>query len=196
MKIVAYLRVSTDRQADEGLGLDIQEQTIRRWAKAHGHRVVGWYRDEGMSGTDGLDSRVGLGDALAALREGQAQGLVVYRLDRLARDSVLQEQLLREVWSLDGEVFSTAGGESNLRDDPEDPSRKLIRKMLAATAEYERDMIALRMRSGRRRARERGFYAGDGSPPFGYRSADDDQTRGRKRLAPSRYPQNNSQPSP
>ncbi|MDP9402618.1 MAG: recombinase family protein [Actinomycetota bacterium] len=52
--------------------------------------------DEGVSGT--LADRAGLAEALALLRERAAWGLVVHGLDRLARDLVLQEQLLAECW--------------------------------------------------------------------------------------------------
>ncbi len=40
MKLVAYLHVSTDRQAEEGLGLDVQDRAIRRWACDNDHRIV------------------------------------------------------------------------------------------------------------------------------------------------------------
>lgn len=169
VKIAAYLRVSTDRQAEEGLGLDVQEQAIRSWAKVAGHRVTAWHRDEGLPGSNGLDTRQGLGDALEDVRRGEAKAVVVYRLDRLARDQMLQEYLLHEVWSLGGEVFSTMGSEQNLRDDPEDPGRKFVRRIFGAVAEYERDMIRLRTQAGRRRKAERGGYA-YGSPPYGYRA--------------------------
>lgn len=169
VKVVAYLRVSTDRQAEEGLGLEVQEQAIRRWAKAAGHRVTQWRSDEGQPGSNGLDTRVGLGEALEDVRRGDAKALVVYRLDRLARDQMLQEYLLHEVWSLGGDVLSTAGSEQNLRDDPEDPGRKLMRRIFGAVAEYERDMIRLRTQAGRRRKADRGGYA-YGAPPFGYRA--------------------------
>lgn len=169
---VAYLRVSTDRQAEHGLGLQVQEATIRTWAKREGVRIVAVYRDEGISGSNGLDTRDGLADALRAIRDGSAGGLAVYRLDRLARDLVLQEQLLAEVWRMDGEVYSTASGEADLRDDPDDPSRRMIRQILGAVSEYERSMIALRLRRGRTYKAEQGGYAGFGSPPFGYRAED------------------------
>jgi DNA invertase Pin-like site-specific DNA recombinase len=168
MKIVGYIRVSTDRQAERGLGLDVQERSVRSWARANGHRVVAVYRDEGVSGM--LAERDGLADALDAVRTGRAGAVVVPRLDRLARDLVVQETLLAEVWRLGGEVFSTAGGEGDLRDDPDDPSRKLVRQVLGAIAEYERDMIALRLRAGRKRKAERGGYA-HGSPPYGWRGS-------------------------
>src|SRR5947208_2074283 len=92
--VVAYLRCSTDRQAEEGLGLDVQREAIDRWAKSTGHRIVHSFTDEGVSGSNGIDQRRALGDALEVVREGKAAGLVVYRLDRLARDLIIQETLL------------------------------------------------------------------------------------------------------
>jgi DNA invertase Pin-like site-specific DNA recombinase len=96
--------------------------------------------------------------------------LVIYRLDRLARDLVLQEQLLAEVRRLGGVVLSASEAESAfLVDDPDDPSRKLIRQVLGAVSEYERSMIALRLRSGRARKAANGGFA-YGAPPFGQRA--------------------------
>lgn len=170
MRIASYLRVSTDRQAEEGLGLDVQAAACQKWAKASGHRIVAAYRDEGISGSNGLDTRIGLTDALTALRDGQVAGIVVYRLDRLARDLVLQESLLAEIRRLGGELFTTSAAEAGyLADDPDDPSRRLIRQVLGAVNEYERSMIALRLRSGRRAKAERGGFA-YGSPALGYRA--------------------------
>lgn len=167
VKLVAYLRVSTDKQADEGLGLEVQERAVRKWARQNRHRIVAVCSDEGVSGSNGLEARVELAVALEMLANGEARGLVVYRLDRLARDLVLQEQLLMEIRRMDAEVFSTSGGEQDyLRDDPDDPSRRLIRQILGAVNEYERGMIRLRLRRGRQRKAEKGGYAG-GRPRFG-----------------------------
>lgn len=172
MKLAAYLRVSTDAQAERGLGLDVQEQGIRAWAKREGHRIVLWARDEGLSGSNGLDTRVGLLDAVGAIQDGTVRGIVVYRLDRLARDLVLQESLLAEVWKGGGRVFSTSPAEDGYLDPngaEDDPSRALIRQILGAVNQYERAMIRLRLRAGRARKREQGGYA-DGPPPLGYRA--------------------------
>lgn len=152
------------------MGLQVQEDAIRRWAKAQGHRVVEWHRDEGVSGSNGLATRDALPDALAAIREGRAAAMVVYRLDRLARDLVIQETLLSEVRRMRGDVLSTAPSEADyLKDDPDDPSRKLIRQILGAVNEYERSLIGVRLRSGRRMKAQKGGYA-FGSPPVGYRA--------------------------
>ena len=97
------------------------------------------------------------------------RGWGVYRLDRLARDLVLQESLLAEIKKLGGQVFSTSKAEAGyLEDDPDDPSRKLIRQVLGAVSEYQRAMISMRLRTGRKRKSENGGFA-YGSPPFGYR---------------------------
>lgn len=170
MRIAAYLRVSTDRQAEEGLGLDVQRQAIRAWARREGHKVASWHTDEGVSGSNGLDTRDALPDAVTEVRDCRAEGIAVYRLDRLARDLILQETLLREIAGLGGRVFSTMPGEQDvIEDDPEDPSRRLIRQVLGAVSEYERSLIRLRLRNGRRRKAERGGYA-YGSPPLGWRT--------------------------
>lgn len=171
MKLVAYLRVSTDRQAEEGLGLDVQDRAIRRWARDNGHRIVLTTRDEGASGSNGVDVRLGLHDALAAVKHGTADGVVVYRLDRLARKLTVQEATLAKVWDMSGTVFAVDIGEVP-RDDPDDPMKTALRQMIGVFAQLERGMIAARLRSGRLLKAERGGYAGFGAPPYGTRSVE------------------------
>jgi DNA invertase Pin-like site-specific DNA recombinase len=172
MKLVAYVRVSTTTQAEQGLGLDVQRAAIRAWAGENGHRIAAWAADEGASGANGLDSRQGLAEALSALRTHAADALIVYRLDRLARDLVLQEQLLAEVWRMGSRVWSTSPSEDAYLDPDgaaDDPSRTLIRQLLGAVAQYERSMIRLRLRSGKARKAATGGYVG-GQVPFGWRN--------------------------
>jgi DNA invertase Pin-like site-specific DNA recombinase len=69
---------------------------------------------------------------------------------------------------MEAAVFTTSAAETGyLSDDPDDRSRKLIRQVLGAVAEYERAMIALRLRSGRARKAKKGGFA-YGAPGFGY----------------------------
>jgi DNA invertase Pin-like site-specific DNA recombinase len=171
VKLIAYLRVSTDKQAEDGYGLDVQEDDAKAYAKANGHKIVAMLSDEGVSGSNGLDTRDALPEALIALGAGKADGLLVPKLDRLSRDMLLQEQLLREVWSMGREVFSALGSEQNLRDDPDDPGRKMLRQILGAVNEYERSIIVLRLRKGRAAKAAKGGYA-YGSPAYGQRARD------------------------
>lgn len=147
MRLIGYIRVSTDGQLD-GYGLDVQATAVKAWAKANGHRLVGIERDEAVSGTTAHDIRPGLSSALLAIENGEADGLLIPRLDRLARDMATQEAALGHVWKNGGVIFEVDGGEIK-QDDQDQPMRTAMRKMAAVFAELERGMIAKRMRDGR-----------------------------------------------
>lgn len=167
--MAAYTRVSTEKQVREGFGLDAQRSEIRRWAKVNGHRIVAWHADEGVSGANGIETREGLFDALASVKSGAAEALVVTSLDRLARQMTQQEGCLAEVWKSGGKVFSLGDGGEVLEDDPEDPMRTAIRQMRGVFAQLERGLIRQRMAKGKREKRSQGGYTG-GAPPYGYES--------------------------
>lgn len=169
MKLVAYVRVSTERQVREGFGLDAQRADIKSWAKLEGHRIVQWCADEGISGANGIDTREGLYDALVAVRDGRAQGVVFTSLDRLARRMTEQEGVLGEVWRYGGAVFSLGDGGEVLEDDPDDPMRTAIRQMRGVFAQLERGLIRQRMAKGKREKAAQGGYVG-GAPAFGTRA--------------------------
>ena len=177
MKLIAYIRVSSQSKADHEDSAGEQERKLRAWAKRNRHTIVDVMADEGVTGhngdegieANGLADRVALPVALADLAAGKAAGIVVTKLDRLARDLILQEQLLAEIHRQGGEPFTVSPSEQAfLGDDPADPSRKLIRRVLGAVSEYERDMVVLRLRGGKLRKRSAGGYIG-GYVPFGYR---------------------------
>lgn len=177
MRYVVYLRVSTDQQADTGQGLDIQEAACRAWLRAGQHRLVEVCTDAGRSGSANVGDRAGLARALAVATSKQADGMLVYRLDRLARDMVLQETLLAELHRRGGELRSCSPTEdAHLADDPEDPTRALVRRILGALAGYEREMIRIRLRAGRDRKRLAGGYAGGGLG-YGWKSVDGEAVR-------------------
>jgi DNA invertase Pin-like site-specific DNA recombinase len=168
MKLVAYVRVSTDTALERGRGLGVQKKVISRWAKASRHRVAVWARDEGEAGADAVDTRVGLYDALEALRSGTVGGLVVYDLDCLARALHVQEAVLGQVWEMGATLFSVEDGGEVPEDDPDDPLRRAMRQMRGVFAKLERSMLQKRLRDGLRAKAERGGYVG-GGPPFGWR---------------------------
>jgi site-specific DNA recombinase len=69
-------------------------------------RAVRTISDEGISGSNGLNTRTGLAEVLTVVESGQVSGLVVYRLDRLARDLILQETLMVRIHEAGVEVLS------------------------------------------------------------------------------------------
>jgi len=166
MKAIGYVRVSTQEQT-HGFGLDVQEQAIRKWASEQRARLVSIERDEAVSGSNGLEDRPGLAGALIRLEAGDAEALVVYRLDRLARDLVLQETTIRRLEQRGRRVVSVT--EPNV--DGGDPTRVLVRQVLGALAQYERAVIRARMMAGVAAKRAAGGYVG-GQPPYGWAAQD------------------------
>jgi len=168
LKLAAYIRVSTTEQTN-GFGLAAQEEAIRSWARSSKHQIVDVFIDAGVSGTKEVADRPGLASAIdSILPPPQASGLVVARLDRLARTLSIQETVLQTVWRAGGVVFAVDQGEV-LEDDPDDPMRTFVRQVIGGVAQLERSLIAKRMRDGRRIKAESGGYA-FGAPPFGYRA--------------------------
>lgn len=165
MKLVAYLRVSSAVQV-EAWGLDRQEAAVKQWAKTNGHRITEWRRDEGKSGTLEAVDRPGLSEAIELVNAGTVDGILVADLDRLARKLTIQEAVLALTWRAGGSVFTATGGEV-LCEDPDDPSRNLIRQVMGAVIEYEKGMSVMRMRHGKRAKATTGRKT-DGQYAYGY----------------------------
>jgi DNA invertase Pin-like site-specific DNA recombinase len=164
MRVILYTRVSTDKQAEHGLGLAVQDKALRAWAKAGGHKVVAMRSDAGISGSNGLDTRPGLALAFRELEDGKADALAVYRLDRLARKLASQETWIERLERAGRQVISVTEP-----DYGEDEMRVFVRQVLGAVAEYERAVIRKRLRNGRAEKAAQGGYA-YGGPPYGWRA--------------------------
>jgi DNA invertase Pin-like site-specific DNA recombinase len=163
-KVLGYTRVSTQEQVT-GFGLEVQAKAIKAYTRENGLRLVRTLSDEGQSGSNGLDARVGLAEALAIVERGEVAGIVVYRMDRLARDLLLQETLMARMRAAGAEVISVSEPDM----DSDDPTRVLVRQVLGSISQYERALIRGRMMSGKAAKIASGGYGG-GRPPFGWRA--------------------------
>ena len=152
--IVAYLRVSTDEQAESGLGMDAQLEAITKAVGAP-DKV---FRDEGHSGSK--PNRPGLLEALDALKEGDV--LAVAKRDRLARDTFLALWIEKEAKKRKATIYSAAG-----EGNGDDPAAVLLRTMVDAFATYERQIIGLRTSAALAQKRQRNEKTG-GDVPYGY----------------------------
>src|SRR4051812_22353675 len=92
-RLAIYCRTSTLNGGGSD-SLDAQEEACRAWAAARGREVVSAHRDQALSGGLGIEDRPGLPAAIVDLEEGVADGIVVHRLDRLARELHVQEVAL------------------------------------------------------------------------------------------------------
>jgi DNA invertase Pin-like site-specific DNA recombinase len=139
-RVLAYVRVSTEEQADSGAGLDAQKSTILAEASRRGWEDrLDWVEDAGVSAS--TLNRPGMHAALERLSSGDASILVAARIDRLSRSildfATLTDRAEREGWSL---VAIDAGL------DQTTAAGKMMAGVLSVFAAYERDLIAERTR--------------------------------------------------
>jgi|SRR5579862_626644 len=165
-KAYAYLRVSSAGQVD-GDGFPRQRAAVEAYAKAHDMRIVRVFQEEGVSGTKDLENRPALQEMMLALLSNGVRTVLIEKLDRLARDLMIQEAVVGDMRKRGFELISVA--EPDLCSD--DPSRKLVRQIFGAIAEYDRCMIVLKLRGARQRMRARTGRC-EGRKPYGAREGE------------------------
>ena len=161
-RTIAYLRVSTDKQADRGISLDAQRAKALAYAELYDLELVEVTVDAGESAKT-LD-RPGLQRALGMLRDGTAQALLVAKLDRLTRSVAHLGELL-EIYFSDGKSALLSVGE---QIDTRSAAGRLVLNILASVSQWEREAIGERTAAAMQHKAARGEYTG-GEPPFGYR---------------------------
>ena len=163
MKAFAYLRVSGINQV-EGDGFERQHLAIFKWAIKNGIAVAEVFEEKGVSGKNELADRPALQALLAALEANpDVKTILIERLDRLARDLMVQETIIADLQKSGYTLISVL--EPDLCHD--DPSRKLMRQIFGAISEYDRAMIVLKLRGARQRMKARGLRV-EGQKPYGF----------------------------
>lgn len=161
MKAFVYLRVSGLGQVN-GDGFDRQLLACQEYAASHDVDIVEIFKEQGISGTKELEDRPALSELFAALEENGIKTVIVEKMDRLARDLMIQETIVADMQKHGYTLISTA--EPDLCS--QDPSRILIRQIFGALAQYDRAMITLRLRGARQRKKAR-TGKGEGRHAFG-----------------------------
>jgi DNA invertase Pin-like site-specific DNA recombinase len=169
MKVIGYIRVSTEEQAANGQSLDAQRAKLEAYANLYELELVEIIDDAGVSAK--TLNRPGLHDALAKLRRGAADGLVIAKLDRLTR-SVGDWQTL-----IDGYFGEKAGRQLfSVADsiDTRTAAGRLVLNVLLSVAQWERETIAERTADALQHKIRKGERCG--KVRFGYDVAADGKT--------------------
>jgi site-specific DNA recombinase len=159
-RVAIYTRVSSQEQAEKGTSLESQAEQLESFCKGQKWEVFNHYVDGGFSGKDGNRP------ALQALRRdakaGYFEKVAVWKLDRLARNQRLILELEAEFREQDISLFSIKE-----MVDTQTAIGRTVFQVLGLTAEWERDNITERTKTGRLQRMKEGYWA-SGRAPFGY----------------------------
>jgi DNA invertase Pin-like site-specific DNA recombinase len=159
-----YARVSTAGQVENGLSLDAQRERIAAWALANGYALADVFTDAGASGGR-ADNRPALQTALGAVCKARG-ALVVYSLSRLARSTEDTIDIGKRLDRAGADLVSLSE-----KIDTTSAAGKMVFRMLAVLAEFERDLVAERTSAALQHKRRIGERVG--SVPYGFNLAAD-----------------------
>lgn len=168
MKVVGYVRVSSDSQI-ENTSIAEQEERIQAYCKAQGWELASIFRDEGVSGKQ-TEKRVGYNEMLEYVKNpsNNIKAILVLKSDRIHR--MLKNLLVMiqdELKPLDISFISVTE-----MFDTSSPQGMMFLQMIGSFAEFERELIYQRTKSGRISTAKNEKFAG-GELPYGYEVADD-----------------------
>jgi len=157
---IGYARVSTYKQAEEGISLAAQQEKIRLWCLTNEYQLVGFFTDSGISGKK-MDNRPSIQAAIHACKNATA--LVTYSLSRLTRST---KDLIQIAEQLEKKGVDLVSVSENI--DTTTATGKMVFRMLGVMAEFERDIIGERTRLAMQSKKAKGEYTG-GFVPYGFK---------------------------
>jgi DNA invertase Pin-like site-specific DNA recombinase len=160
-KAFAYLRVSGRGQVD-GDGFTRQLTAIKKYAAANNIKIVSTFREEGVSGTTEWENRPAFSEMMGLLLNDGIRTVLVERLDRVARDLMVQESVIADFQRKGLTLVSVAEPDLLI----EDPSRVLMRQMLGAFFQYEKTLLVAKLRGARQRVKAQTGRC-EGKKPYG-----------------------------
>lgn len=160
-RAIGYVRVSTEGQAAEGVSLEAQEAKIRAYCELNGMELLNIHVDAGLSGKR-ADNRPELQKALESVCKGRANALVVYKLDRLARNTIDALEIAQTIEKCNGSLHSISE-----KLDTGSAMGRFFFTILASLAEMERGIIAERTAAAHAHKRTKGEATGHA--PFGWK---------------------------
>ena len=147
---VGYMRTSSQINAGDKGSKARQRAAIKAYAKANGLEIVGWFYDEGVSGTVPVRNRPAFEAMMTKLLSNGCSTILIESLSRFAREIEAQVQGYRLVKSLDLTLIPVDKPDLFTDDDPQG-IHKFYRTMETALDEQEKDRIVYRLRAGRDR---------------------------------------------
>jgi len=150
MEVYGYLRVSGNGQIDKD-GFARQKDSVNKFAIESKITIHHYYEEKGVSGTKGKDERPAFQEMITDILSNGINTVIVERLDRLAREYVVQEQLLIYLASKNIVLFNATTGENITEAINSDPMKKAIIQIQGVFAELEKSLLVKRLKKARQR---------------------------------------------
>ncbi|MGF2146368.1 recombinase family protein [Vagococcus fluvialis] len=135
-RAVAYIRVSTNEQAEHGYSLGAQKEEIEKFCKRHDYEFINTYADEGVSGKN-TNKRPGYQQMMSDASNGKFDVVIVWKLSRLARN---MSDVLKTTEALLKEDITFHSLSENF--DLETSTGRLMLQLLGSFGEFERRQIS------------------------------------------------------
>lgn len=160
---VAYMRVSTEKQAEEGNGLDSQKRDIEIYCQKNDLIITDWYVDDGYTGSN-MD-RPELQRLINNCLVHKLKCVVAFKLDRLSRSMVDGLYIIERIFQENDIVFKCVHDSVSY----DSPMEQAYTQMMAVFAQLDKNTMMLRMRGGMLERIKKGYWYGGGNTPYCYR---------------------------
>ncbi len=160
MRVIGYVRVSTEEQSTKGVSLDAQKAKLEAYAALYDLELVDVVSDAGFSAK--TLNRPGLQTVLAKLDNGDADAVLVYKLDRLTRSVSDMGTLINNYFSSKFNLLSVSD-----QIDTRSAAGRLVLNVLTSVAQWEREVISERTQVALAHKKTQGQHVG--SAGFGYK---------------------------
>lgn len=162
MECVAYMRVSTEKQAEEGNGLDSQRRDIENYCRKNELVITDWYIDDGYTGAN--MNRPELQRLVSDCERKRVSYVVAFKLDRISRSMVDGIYLIERVFLKNSVEFKCVHDSISY----DNPMEQAYTQMMAVFAQLDKNTMLLRMRGGMLERVKKGYWMGGGNTPYCY----------------------------
>ena len=162
MECVEYMRVTTEKQAEEGNGLESQKRDILDYCSKNELIVTDWYVDDGYTGTN--MNRPELQRLVADCKHKRISCVVAFKLDRLSRNMIDGLYMIEKIFQPNGVQFKCVHDSVSY----DSPMEQAYTQMMAVFAQLDKNTMMLRMRGGMLERVKQGYWMGGGNLPYCY----------------------------
>lgn len=162
MECVAYMRVSTEKQAEEGNGLESQKRDIENYCRRNELIVTDWYIDDGYTGAN--MNRPELQRLISDCGKKKVKCVVAFKLDRISRSMIDGLYMIERIFQPNNVIFKCVHDSVSYNS----PMEQAYTQMMAVFAQLDKNTMMLRMRGGMLERVKQGYWMGGGNLPYCY----------------------------